>query len=125
VASNEDVGAPPNRPKAKPESLCSSIGVAFQRASEIVPGWLLPIAAAFVKVTLPKFASGTTRQRPVEVQAEGASAIHSADVTSSGSVVVTVRVNRVPRVTSLRLMIVRCPFTTTAAVIVSPGAIFS
>ena len=99
--------------------------MACQSGSRIVPGWVFPIAAACANVTVPKFVNGSTRQRFPEPQTEGASAIHSAELTSSGCAVVIVLLKRVLRVTSFRLIVTRCPETTTAAVIVSPGLIFS
>ena len=83
--------------------------------SEIVPACVFPIAAAFVKVTLPNRVRGTGLQRPLGVQFEGASAIHSAEETSSGCVSVIVFENRVWRVRSFRLIVTVCPFTSTAA----------
>src|SRR5581483_36257 len=97
-----------------------SIGLADHVPSLIVPGWSLPIAAAFVKVTVPKFVSGTGRHFPNE-QLDGASAIHSAEATSRLCAVVSTFEKRVRRVTSRRLNVIVWAFTSTAAVIVSPG----
>jgi hypothetical protein len=72
-----------------PGSGASTTCVGDQVVSEIVPGWPLPIAAAFAKLIFPKFVSGTTVQCPLERQSDGASAIHSADPTSSGAAGVT------------------------------------
>ena len=93
-----------------------------QVGSEIVPGCVFAIAAALVKVTLPNRVSGTGVQRPLGEQFDGASAIHSADETSSGCVSVIVFENRVWRVRFFRLIVTVCPLTSTAALMRSPGA---
>src|SRR4051794_1909955 len=114
-------------PKNAPSTplLISSIRVGDQAGSEIVPGWALPIAAAFVKVTLPKRVNGNGVQRPAAEQVEGASAIHSAEETSSVCVGVIVRENRVCRVRFFRLIVTVWPFTSTAALMRSPGRTLS
>jgi hypothetical protein len=98
--------------------------VACQAASEIVPGWALPIAALLRMETLPKFASDRTRQFPEEVQTEGASWIHSAD-ERSGLAAVSSFVKTVCRVRFLSWISTEDPFTFTDAVIVFPGATLS
>jgi hypothetical protein len=70
--------------KAPPDPACVGLGMSCTRVaanvgSEIVPGWLLPIVAALLNETVPKFASATGRHEFVEVQRDGASAIHSAE----------------------------------------------
>src|SRR4051812_27694119 len=57
------------RAAKKPDEICgtSLIASLAHVVSLIVPGWLLAIDAARVKVTVPKFASGTIVHRPPEV----------------------------------------------------------
>ena len=114
---------PKNRLVVPP--LISSIAVGVQVGSVIVPGCVFPIAAAFVNVTLPNRVSGTGVQRPLGVQFEGASAIHSAEDTSSCCVSVIVLENRVCRVRFFRLIVTVWPLTSTAALMRSPARILS
>ena len=100
-------------------------GVASHAGSLIVPDAAFAVAAALLNVTLPKLVKGTTWQRPDLVQAEGASAIHSADDKSGGCATVTVFENRVRLVAFLRLNVTFDPLTRTAAVIRSPGRTFN
>ena len=78
VPSGEsDVGRAPcvfeNGPGACVESVASTTWADDHEGSEMVPACALPIAAAFMNVTVPKFASGTTLQLPPTPQAEGRS----------------------------------------------------
>src|SRR5439155_1221834 len=77
-------GAPPTGRSGK------LIGVNISRFSglEIVPVTpAVVVALALANVTVPKFESGSTRQRPNESHADGASATHSADETSRAAIV--------------------------------------
>ena len=71
------------------------------------------VAEVFVNVTFPKFASGIGVQ-PSAVQADGASAIHSADATSM-LLVLTCLVTDLPDVSSLRETVTAVPLTVTDA----------
>ena len=76
---SDDACAPGSEP-------ASAIGTACQSLSEIDPRWPpVVVAAASVKVAVPKSASGTGVQ-PEASHVDGASAIHSADETSMSSV---------------------------------------
>ena len=63
----------------------SEIATFAHVGSLIVPGWLVAMVAARVKLTVPKFASGNTVHRPPGSQFDGASAIHSAELRSGSS----------------------------------------
>src|SRR5262249_9448511 len=108
---------PKNRPVLPLEM--SSIALDVQLASVSVPGCALPIAALFA--TVPKLVSGTGRQRPDVEQSDGASAIHSADAVSSSWAGVITLEKRVCRVRSFSENVSFGPFTSTAALIVSPA----
>ena len=89
----------------------------------IVPAWPSPVAAACKNVTEPKFVRGRVRQRPDLPQTDGASAIHSAE-ERSGSASTVRCVKRVCRVRFVIWRMTSVPRTSTAPVIVSPGATF-
>ena len=97
------------------------IAVASQFGLEIVPPTPLPFAKVRENTTEPKFVSSRLRQ-PSAPQAAGASAIHSADVTS-GAVIGRCFVNDRRRVRFLIWTRTSSPSTTTLAVIRSPGLI--
>ena len=111
--------APPSVPRR-------STAEFVQAVFEIAPVCPLAMAEALVNVTVPKLASGRTRQFerevPLEAHCAGASAIHSADEVSS-EVAVTVFVNVEPLVASARVRVTWVPATVTSAFIVSPGEI--
>jgi hypothetical protein len=97
---------------------------ADQAGSEIAPVWPAAVALALTNVTVPKFARGSGTQKPLRVQAEGASAIHSADETS-GDFMVSFFVKTLSRV-KLRIWTVTLrPETATLATMESPGLIAS
>lgn len=80
AASSCDANRPgPTKLAAPP---WSSIAVAVQALSRIVPLWPPAVAVAFVNVTVPKFASGSVVHEPRSSQPDGASAIHSAEEAS-------------------------------------------
>jgi hypothetical protein len=114
------------RAAKKPDELCgtSLIASLAHVVSLIVPGWLLAIDAARVNVTVPKFASGTIVHRPPEVHADGASAIHSAELRS-GAATCSAFVKLVLRVRFLIWTSTVVPLTFTDVVIWSPALTFS
>ena len=75
-------------------------------------------------MTVPKFVSGSTSQRPKSSHADGASAIHSAEDTSGASMV-SFRVKIVFRVRFRSRSETVWPVTVTVAEIRSPARIFS
>ena len=86
-----------------------------------MPACPSPVAAAPVKETAPNWVSGRVRQPPAGSQAEGVSAIHSAE-ERSGSATGTRLVKRTRRVLFVTWRITCVPETSTAAVMRSPGA---
>src|SRR5436190_2303882 len=102
-------------------SLWSSIGVAVQTGSEIVPTWRAAFAEAPENVTVPKFARCSTRQSPA-LHDEGASAIHSAD-ERSGVAILSFLEKYLPLVRFRIVTVTLLPMTVTVAEIVSPGRI--
>ena len=78
------------------------------------------MASTLAKLVVPKFASGSARQVPLSPQADGASTIHSAELTSTRATSSRL-VNEVPRVRSAMKSFTERPETVTAADIVSPG----
>jgi hypothetical protein len=84
------------------------------------------VAEAFENETVPKLASGSTRQFerlvPLAAHCAGASAIHSADEVSS-ALGVRVLVNVAPVVASASVRVTWLPATLTSALTVSPGEI--
>jgi len=85
---------------------------------------LVVVASAFVNPTLPKFVRVTVRQRPYPSHADGASAIHSAEVTS-GEGMESVFVNDVLRVRFLIVSVTFVPPTMTDAQSLLPGVTLS
>src|SRR5581483_7049602 len=81
-------------------------------------------AETLVKLIVPKFVSGTTRQKPKPPHSDGASAIHSAELTS-GAAIVSFFVKVVWRVRFFTCTSTLVPLTTTLDVTVSPGISFS
>ena len=97
------------------------MATADHAGSVIVP--VCPVALvvpAFAKLVVPKSASGSARQPPLSTHADGASTIHSAELTSTWSTRSCLE-NEVPCVRSAMKSFTRCPETVTAADIVSPG----
>src|SRR4029078_1101128 len=90
-------------------------GVATQAGVVIGRDSWFAFAGALLTVPLPKLVKGTTSQTPFEVQAVGASAIHSADETSRGCETVTLVEKRVLLVAFLMLIVTFDPLTSTAA----------
>src|SRR5205085_9997850 len=76
--------------------------------------------AAWTKDRVPKSLSGSWTQLFARSQPDGASTIHSAEVTS-GEDIRFVALKLVPRVRSRSRSVTRVPFTSTVAAIVSPG----
>ena len=106
------------RPRARVESV---IATADHAGSEIVPVWpVLHVALTLAKLVVPKFASGSARQLPLSPHADGASTIHSAELTSTYATSSRL-VNEVPRVRSARKSVTERPETATLADTVSPG----
>ena len=98
----------------------SSIAVARQAASVIDPACLPATAAAPENDVVPKFASGSVRQRPYRPQDEGASTIHSADERPGDPIVTSVE----EAVCLVRFSIrseTRAPRTSIDALTLSPG----
>ena len=99
------------------EADCNTRGqVTYSAWYEIVPAG--PVR---LKLTVPKFVSGTTVQRRFEVQSEGASAIHSAEPVSSCDPALRRLLNRVCLVRFFKLSTTWPAETTTAAVTRSRG----
>src|SRR5438105_14812504 len=100
------------------------MAVAFQAESAIVPVCPAATAEAPENVIVPKFVSGSVRQPPKRLHADGASAIHSADETS-GEAIRSFLAATVPRVTFLMRNETVWPLTLTEALTVSPGRMVS
>ena len=83
------------------------------------------MADELVKEVVPKFGNGTTVQRPLDEQSEGASAIHSAELVSSGETELNVFEKRLCVLRFFRLTVTFVPETSTAPVIRSPGRTLS
>ena len=94
----------------------------LQAGSEIVPVWpLLSVRLDWEKRTVPKSVRGDWWQSvPDVVQAEGASAIHSAEVVS-GAAMWRTRLKVVLRVRLRMATVTWAPETVTEALIRSPG----
>ena len=89
--------------------------------SEIVPVWPVAlVASTSAKVVVRTSARGSAWQPPLSPQADGASTIHSAELTSTCATCSCVA-NDVPRVRSARKSFTVWPETVTLAEIVSPG----
>ena len=115
---------PPARASAKRRPLEDerSIACAVQAASPIAPAWpVRETACAPVNVVVPKAASAPVAHCPPPEHSDGASTIHSAEVTSTAEAR-SVLVNDVPRVRFLMVMVVRVPLTATPAWRRSPAA---
>ncbi len=105
------------------DSDSSWIFVAVQAESEMVPVWpAVEVAAARLKLTVPKSVSGRTAVPP-GVRVEGASAIHSAE-EMSGAAILSVFVKLLPVVAFFSETVTAVPFTLTDAEMRSPAWIF-
>ena len=97
------------------------IATADHAGSEIVPVWPVALVAlTLAKLVVPKSASGSARQPPLSPHADGASTIHSAELTSTCATSSCLE-NDVPRVRSAMKSFTEWPETVTLADIVSPG----
>ena len=97
------------------------IATADHAGSEMVPVWPVALVALTLpKLVVPKSASGSARQPPLSPHADGASTIHSAELTSTRATSSCLE-NVVPRVRSAMKSFTECPETVTLADIVSPG----
>src|SRR4051794_23283752 len=113
----------PRSPPPKPfEALGEScIAVADQAESEIGPVWPSAVAGASLNAIFPKSASGSVWQLSSEPwQAEGASAIHSADEVS-GLSISSVLLKLLPVVLLVISIETWLPSTPTVVETVSPG----
>src|SRR5579884_1106719 len=104
---------------AEPGRGTSRSGTALQVGAVSVPATRLPTAAIREKVTAPKSARGSGRQDAA--QSDGASAIHSAELRSSGPAGVTRSVTSALRVRFRSWRTRPVPTTLTDAVTRSPG----
>src|ERR1700716_289488 len=102
-----------------------SMAVDAQAGSPIVPAWpVLLTACAAENVIDPKFASGVEMQLVMDLQSEGALAMHSAEVVSTAGACTTF-VNDVPCVRFHSRSVTAVPATATLARMWSPAAMVS
>jgi hypothetical protein len=106
------------RPRALVERVIATADQAGSVMVPVCPVSLVAFAAA--KLVVPKFASGRARQKPLAPHADGASTIHSAELTSTRATSSRL-VNEVPRVRSAMKSFTERPETATLADMVSPG----
>ena len=98
------------------------MATADHAGSVIVPVWPVALVVlTLAKLVVPKSASGSARQPPLSPHADGASTIHSAELTSTRATSSCLE-NDVPRVRSAMKSFTECPETVTRPTSCRPGA---